>query len=344
MMRNRIDHIVIKRFLLFLMFIGLAGIACGQYIPAFPTEKTSKAKKTSDQDYWHSGNMFQHMSLSLTAGITGIGLDVALPVCEMAQVRVGYEMMIPFQKKVKVPFLANGEVSRSYDANGNRVETPYDRIEESIYQEKHQDMENPVTLNGKMTMNNFKLLVDFYPFAYDKNWHFTTGVYWGPSQFAKIEGSQSDFSLQCMKEYNDKYDASPEGDPIRENGRLALCGGYYAEDIYVDGSVVHKKGEPYQMDLTSDGMVLIQAKSNSLKPYIGFGYGGRLIPKRSDWRVSFDCGILMWGGTPAQVTHDGTNLSKDVERVPGTLGHRVSCVEAFKVCSVLSVRFTKILF
>ena len=334
---------MIKRWYISIIMLSVTGITQAQYVPAI--QPGESVKKTVPQgDYWHRDNLFQHMGVSLTAGITGIGVDVSMPVCEIAQVRVGYEIMIPFHKDMKVPFMANGEVSRKYDANGNRVETPYDRIAESVYQQKHREMENPVTLDGTLTMNNFKLLVDFYPFAYNKNWHFTTGVYWGPSQFAKAEGSSSDFSLQCMKEYNAKYDAALEGDPARENGRLALCGGYYADDIYVDGKVVHKKGEPYQMDLTSDGSVLIQAKSNAFKPYVGFGYGGRLIPKRPDWRVSFDCGMMLWGGTPAQVTHDGTNLSKDVERVPSSLGHRVSFVEALKVCPVLSVRFTKIIF
>ena len=40
-------------------------------------------------------------------------------------------------------------------------------------------------------MNNFKLLVDVHPFR-NKNWHVTTGFYWGPSKVAKAENAVYD--------------------------------------------------------------------------------------------------------------------------------------------------------
>lgn len=39
-------------------------------------------------------------------------------------------------------------------------------------------------------------------------------------------------------------------------------------------------------------------KVNSFRPYLGFGYGGRLFKKKDDFRISFDAGVMFWGGTP----------------------------------------------
>jgi hypothetical protein len=53
---------------------------------------------------------------------------------------------------------------------------------------------------------------------------------------------------------------------------------------------------------------------------------------------------MVWGGTPTQRMHDGTNLSKDVTNIPGALGDYVGVIKALKVYPVLSVRFAKTIF
>jgi hypothetical protein len=77
---------------------------------------------------------------------------------------------------------------------------------------------------------------------------------------------------------------------------------------------------------------------------VGFGYGGRLMKKRDDWKVSFDCGVMFWGGTPDLYVHDGMNLTKDVENITGQVGTYVDLLKAFKVYPVLSFRLTKRIF
>jgi hypothetical protein len=91
-------------------------------------------------------------------------------------------------------------------------------------------------------------------------------------------------------------------------------------------------------------MVTVTAKSNSFKPYLGFGYGGRMIKNRDDWQVSFDCGAMFWGGTPNLYMHDGINLTEDVENISGQVGTYVDLFSAFKVFPVLSFRITKRIF
>ena len=91
-------------------------------------------------------------------------------------------------------------------------------------------------------------------------------------------------------------------------------------------------------------MVHVYAKSNAFKPYVGFGYGGRLLKNRDDLKVSFDLGAMFWGGTPDLYVHDGVNLTKDVENIGGQVGDYVDLFKVFKVYPVLQVRFTKTIF
>ena len=80
---------------------------------------------------------------------------------------------------------------------------------------------------------------------------------------------------------------------------------------------------------------------NSFKPYLGVGYGGRVSKKNDNIRIAFDCGVMFWGGTPQIITHDGTDLAKDVENIGGKVGDYVSFVKGLKVYPVMNL---KILF
>ena len=55
--------------------------------------------------------------------------------------------------------------------------------------------------------------------------------------------------------------------------------------------------------------------------------------------LDVDCGMMIWGGSPSLVTHDGTNLTKDVVNIKGKPGDYVDLMTTFKVYPVVSVRF-----
>ena len=93
-----------------------------------------------------------------------------------------------------------------------------------------------------------------------------------------------------------------------------------------------------------NSMVKAWAYANRIKPYVGFGYGGRLLKKDDSWHVSFDCGAMFWGGVPKVVTHDGTDLVNDVRNIPGKVGDYVDIIKNFHVFPVLNLRLTKRLF
>lgn len=113
-----------------------------------------------------------------------------------------------------------------------------------------------------------------------------------------------------------------------------------------EGKVVrlYSKGDPYMMvPDEKTGMVQAYIKTNRFKPYVGFGYGGP-ISKDKLTEISFDAGAMFWGGTPKMITHDGTDLTHDVENVSGKLGRYVRTAKFFKVFPVLEVRISRRIF
>ena len=314
--------------------------------------------------YWKEHNIFQHLDISLTAGTTGIGIDVASPVGKYVQLRAGYEFMPRFTKRMKFDLTINGEPAIVYDEQGYKQETTFTQMNDFLYEFTGYDVEDHVDMIGKPTINNFKFLVDVYPFQQNKHWHFTAGFYWGPSRFAYAENAIEFMrTLNAVGMYNQMYNKAVNGEPlikyenvslevpeelnkkIQNMGRLGFAVGYFKHDIVDNaGNVIHKAGERYIVEPDARGMVTVTAKSNSFKPYLGFGYGGRMIKNRDDWQVSFDCGAMFWGGTPDLYMHDGINLTEDVENISGQVGTYVDLFSSLKVFPVLSFRITKRIF
>jgi hypothetical protein len=330
-----------------------------EYIPVF--------------QYWKENNVFQHLDLSVTAGTTGIGIEVSSPIGEYLQLRAGYDYMPRFTAKMKFDITIGGKPAHQYDAQGNPVESAFDKMQRMMYGFSGFEVEDHVDMLGKPTMNNFKLLLDIFPFKTNKHWHFTAGFYWGPSQFAVADNTtEAMTSLLGVGIYNRIYDRAELNYPLMEwedmgiseeiidkyhlnfiptelyqqilsYGRLGFTLGTFKHHVVDDYDVEHKAGEPYNMEPGIDGMIHVKAKSNPFKPYIGFGYGGNLAKGRDDWKISFDAGVWFWGRTKLY-THDGIDLINDVENIGGQVGDYVDVFRAFKVYPVLNLRITKRLF
>jgi hypothetical protein len=317
--------------------------------------------------YWKEHNIFQHLDVSVTAGTSGVGFDVASQVGDYVQVRAGYEFMPHFHKTLKFNLTVGGEPARKYDSEGNRVITKFDKMKELLYQFTGFDVEDHVDMVGTPTMNNFMFMLDVMPFKENKHWHITAGFFWGPSQFARAENTtEAMVSLLSVSMYNRIYEKAVAEEPLidlsefvpgasigyneklynalKNFGRLGFALGTFKHDVTDNKGVVHHAGDPYILEPDDDCMVRVKAKANSFKPYLGFGYSGRLVKNRDDWKISVNAGAMFWGGTPDLIVHDGINLTKDVENIGGQVGDYVDIFKAFKVYPVLSVRFTKNIF
>ena len=283
--------------------------------------------------------VFNHLDLGLTLGTTGVGFDLATPIGEYAQIRTGFEFMPRFTKSLHFDI-------QSFSDDGSLIDTQFDNLSDRLESFTGYKADSQVKMNGKPTLWNFKLLFDVFPFR-NKHWHLTAGFHWGPSQIAEAINDLEDApTLVAVNIYNNIYEKVSEGenvfgdfdvDPdlrrkIKRSGRMGIHVGDYDD------------GTPYLMEPDENCTVSAKVTVNSFKPYLGFGYGGKLFKNDNRYQVSFDAGLMFWGGEPAITTHDGTNLSKDVSNISGKVGDYVDFISGIKVFPVLNLRITRRLF
>lgn len=308
------------------------------------------------------------MDLGISLGSTGIGIDAAMPLSDVFQLRAGFSYM----PRVEVGMTFGVQVGDDASTSDEK----FTHIQGMLEKIAGRKVDNTVDMIGKPTYWNFSLLLDARPFR-NKHWHFTAGFFLGPKSIAKAYNTTEDMaSLMAVSIYNSMYDrivpmnerdlrsltwkdlfgvnVDANIDPymynrlkggFEYNGRMGMHIGDYSHDITdAEGKVIHKKGDPYMMEPDENSMAKAEIHVNSFKPYLGFGYGGRLVKGDDRYHISFDCGVMFWGGTPSVVTHDGTDLTKDVEHIGGKVGRYVDIIDDFKVFPVLNLRITRRLF
>ena len=311
----------------FLLMLMLSVVTIrAQYIPAVQPQKYDTNP--------HRGSAFKHLDVALSLGTSGIGFDLATPLCEWAQLRLGYEFMVPFTKRGS---------ARVYVGNHNE---DFEAMQEYMYKRTSYTMPKYVEMEGEVTMNNLKLLVDFYPIPYNKKLRVTVGFYYGSSQIAKLStDGDAKAALACISKFNDLYETVDDDDPRLDMGMAGLYWGKFDRDIVdADGTVIYKKGASYLMQPGDDNFINIPVKTNSIKPYLGIGYEFGLQKKKDDWKMSIDAGAMFWGGTPSMYAPDGINLTKDITKIPGKKGDYIKKIKMLKVYPVIGIRLVRNIF
>ena len=316
----------------------------------------SASAQSSLQETLDEYNVLNHLDVSVTLGTTGIGFDLATPVTNYAQLRVGYAFMPSFHKSMYFGVQVGDTPESKYDANGNRVKTKFDRLAEVLKQITGYEAKDEVEMIGRPLYHNLKVMVDVFPFQQDKRWHVTAGFFFGPSKIAEAYNSTEAMpSLLAVGIYNsfmdkvlDSYNQGWPYPPIFSFGGYEITDEAVIErlaNIFMNygrmGMHVgnYDDGSPYMMEPCEDSMVRASMKVNAFKPYLGVGYGGRLIKNNDRFHIAFDLGAMFWGGSPRILTHDGTDLAYDVNDISGKVGDYVRLAKTFKVFPVLDVRF-----
>lgn len=319
------------------------GLAVISAVPTFAQEST---KSTSTK----IPGLFNHLDLSVNLGTTGIGFDAAMPVGDYVQLRTGFDFMLKFHHDMSFKV----QVGDPTD-DDNKSDAKFERLASMLEGFTGFSVDDRIDMVGKPTFNNFKFLVDVFPFKNNKHWHLTAGFYLGSSKVAEACNTMEDMpSLMAVAIYNNIYDKISSGEGIIFNiGDLSVpifndpeledkIIGYGRMGIHVGD--MRADGTPYMMEPDENNMVRTTIKTNPFRPYLGFGYGGRLLKGDDKYNISFDCGIMMWGGTPQIITHDGTDLAKEVRNIKGKVGDYVDFIKTFKVFPVLQVRLTRRIF
>lgn len=251
-----------------------------------------------------------NIELGVTLGTDGVGLDLSMPVIKKwVNVRTGFTYMPRFDATMHFGFEA-GDESMTQEERDNQ----FDKLSGMLYDMIGTKVDKQVDMVGTPKMQNFKFLVDVTPFR-NKNWHITTGFYWGPSRIAYAENAVYDAtSLVSTSFYNTLYDRvlysynnlnSEWETPYMSFGGMNLLPD---DEIYNKfksfgrmkvqlGNYVDT-GAPCYVEPDENNMMTAKVKVNNFRPYLGFGYGGRLFKNSDKYRISFDAGVMFWGGTP----------------------------------------------
>ena len=292
-----------------------------------------------------SGTFLNHLDIAATAGTSGIGFDMAMPLSEHLDVRAGFSYM------PRAKFYMDLQVT----LEDGYEEVPYGKP----LKEQSKKMKNLMTLLNDLTglesdshvyvhlipiFYNGKVLVDWKPF-HDKSWHFTTGVYFGPSHIGTAYNYADETAfLLALNGYVNIYDHVLAEDPVISVGDASVEFSpsvnkkileFGRPSFYIGPK---KDGSYYHTLPLTDGTVHADCYANAIKPYLGFGYGSTL-GKSGRCTLSFEGGCLFWGGTPTIITHDGVDLAHDMQYIKkNSLRHLVDWISAMKVYPILEAR------
>lgn len=300
-------------------------------------------------------NLFNHVDFGVTLGTTGVGIDVAVPATDWARLRTGFS----YVPRVEVPMTFGVQVGDDPATSQSK----FDKLSGYLSSITGKEIKSEVETIGRPNFWNWNFMVDVFPLKNNRHWHVTAGFFLGPKNVAEAYNkTESMASLMSVNIYNNMYDKlhglslrellsvklfdipGLEGfgtDPdllielqarLDKNGRMGIYMGDFSD------------GSKYIMDPDENSMVKATMTVNAFKPYLGIGYDGRLVKSEDRLKIGFDAGVMLWGGTPHLTTHDGTDLTHDVENVPGKVGKYVDVIEKLKVFPLLNLRISYRLF
>ena len=291
--------------------------------------------------------LFNHLAIGIGIGTEGASLDLALPIGNYVQLRAG------------MSYLPSIKLTKHFDASktGSTGTSNFDSITSILHDITGLQFDEQIDMKANTQLWNGKILVDVFPFR-KKNWFFSVGLYVGPKQVMHIENAAEDMgTLIALSTFNNIYNKVEDAvandnpaqifgdisltpqmmDQIMSIGRLGIAVGTYKQT-----TESHQAGDIYNMVPDENGMIKMDVRSNIVRPYVGFGYRTAISrDKRSFFSV--DAGILCWG-TLKMITHDGTNLIKEVDVTNPMLKQYTDVVNHMKVYPAINIRFTRQIF
>lgn len=214
--------------------------------------------------------LFNHLSVGLTTGLTGAGIDVAMPVHKIVTVRAGFAGWNIGDIKFKAINTAS-EI------------TEMQMVEDAAV--KRAQQVDKVQLAVKPNFWNFYLLGEVHPFK-NQPFYFSAGLYAGSQNFVHFRNT-NDGSLGILYEANQQVES-------------------YNRVFHTNYPPVGVKFGDYVFTADENGNIDVRMKTNAVKPYLGIGFGQHLA-KKHRVSIAVDAGLLFWG-TPKFVLNNGTEI------------------------------------
>ena len=232
---------------------------------------TAIGAKAQNTDKLHAEDgLLNHLSVGLTTGLTGTGIDVVMPVHKIVTVRAGFTGWNVGDIKFKAINTAT-EITEMQMVEADAV--------------KLSQMTDKVELAAEPNFWNFFLLGEVHPFQ-NQPFYFSAGLFVGSQNFIHFRNTNEGaleflyYANQLVEDYNQVF---------RTN---------YPP--------IGLKFGDYVFTADEHGNIDVRMKTNAVKPYIGIGFGQHLAKKH---RVSLavDAGLLFWG-TPKFVLNNDTEI------------------------------------
>ncbi len=305
-------------------------------------QSDTPASYVADEQEQPTAKLFGHLDISISVGTAGVGIGLASHINRSLRLRAGFTYMPHITTTTDFAVRAG-----NYDAEGVWHGTNISQFAEYLEEITGYTVDSSIDMVREPRFNNFNIMLDIFPF-HQKNWYASIGFFWGSATLGIAYNTTAEMtSLVSVGFYNAIYEKvlndepiykdayiDPEiGDRMMEYGRMGVRVGNYVDS-----------GMGYLMEPDENNMVRARAIVNRFKPYVGIGYNGRLVKGDDRYNMSFECGVITWGGTPDIYTHDGTNLSKDVTNITGKVGRYVRGIKRMKAYPVLNVCFTRRIF
>ena len=227
--------------------------------------------QAQDADKIHAKDgLFNHLSIGLNTGLTGAGIDVAMPVHKIVTVRAGISGWNIGDIKFKAINTASEIISMQM-------------VEEDAI--RRAQIVDKVELAANPNFWNFYLLGEVHPFK-NQPFYFSAGLFVGSQNFVHFRNT-NEGALGFL------YDANQK---VEDYNRL----------YRTNYPPIGLKFGDYIFTADENGNIDVRMKTNAVKPYIGVGFGQHLA-KTHRVSLAVDAGLLFWG-TPKFVLNNGTEI------------------------------------
>lgn len=182
----------------------LLGLGMAANVMAQSADNTTQ---TGSKCSMNKNGVFNHFDASFTLGTTGFGFDIATPVTDWLRLRAGGTFRLSSHYSATIGTeIASGiseeEQTRRFDKLASMMESFMGTAPTRT-----------VELEGSERMNNFKFLVDVFPFKNNRHWRVTAGFFIGNGTI--IDGHNTPLSVNTlagMSSYNAMYEQARRGE------------------------------------------------------------------------------------------------------------------------------------